>query len=226
MSPLTGREELGAFMAYKAAVFDLDGTLLNTIVDLAWATNYALEQFNMPTYTVDEVRQMVGNGVAKLIRDAVPEGTDDATYQRVLACFKEHYADHSLDNTAPYPGILDAVDTLRAAGVKCAVVSNKPDFAISDLMSNFFPGRFDFALGQRDDLKRKPDPEPVHYALAQIGVNPQDAVYIGDSEVDVATARNSGMPCISVTWGFRDKEFLIEHGATLFIEKPYQLLPD
>lgn len=126
-------------MAYKAAVFDLDGTLLNTIVDLAWATNYALEQFNMPTYTVDEVRQMVGNGVAKLIRDAVPKGTNDETYQRVLACFKEHYADHSLDNTAPYPGILDAVDTLRAAGVKCAVVSNKPDFAIADLMSNFFP---------------------------------------------------------------------------------------
>ncbi len=178
MSPLIGREELGAFMAYKAAVFDLDGTLLNTIVDLAWATNYALEQFNMPTYTVDKVRQMVGNGVAKLIRDAVPEGTDDATYQCVLACFKEHYADHSLDNTAPYPGILDAVDTLRSAGVKCAVVSNKPDFAIADLMSNFFPGRFDFALGQRDDLKRKPDAEPVHYALAQIGVDPQDAVYI------------------------------------------------
>lgn len=95
-------------MSYKAAVFDLDGTLLNTIVDLAWATNYALEQFNMPSYTVDEVRQMVGNGVAKLIRDAVPKGTDDETYQRVLACFKEHYADHSLDNTAPYPGILDA----------------------------------------------------------------------------------------------------------------------
>lgn len=147
-------------MAYKAAVFDLDGTLLNTIVDLAWATNYALEQFNMPTYTVDEVRQMVGNGVAKLIRDAAPEGTDDKTYQRVLACFKEHYADHSLDNTAPYPGILDAVDTLRAAGVKCAVVSNKPDFAIADLMSNFFPGRFDFALGQRDDLKESLMPSP------------------------------------------------------------------
>ena len=201
-------------MVYKAAVFDLDGTLLNTIVDLAWATNYALEQFDMPTYTVDEVRQMVGNGVAKLIRDAVPKGTDDETYQRVLACFKEHYADHSLDNTAPYPGILEAVDTLRAAGVKCAVVSNKPDFAIVNLMSNFFPGRFDFALGQRDDLKRKPDAEPVHYALAQIGVDPQDAVYIGDSEVDVATARNSGMPCISVTWGFRDKNTLLAAGAT------------
>lgn len=140
-------------MAYKAAVFDLDGTLLNTIDDLAWATNYALKQFNMPTYTVDEVRQMVGNGVAKLIRDAVPEDTDDATYQQVLACFKEHYADHSLDNTVPYPGILDAIDILKAAGVKCAVVSNKPNFAIADLMKNFFPGRFDFALGQRDDLK-------------------------------------------------------------------------
>ena len=139
-------------------------------------------------------------GVAKLIRDAVPEGTDDATYQRVLACFKEHYADHSLDNTAPYPGILDAVDALKAAGVKCAVVSNKPDFAIADLMSNFFPGRFDFALVSEMTLKESLMPMPVHYALAQIGVDSQDAVYIGDSEVDVATAHNSGMPCISVTW--------------------------
>ena len=190
-------------MAYKAAVFDLDGTLLNTIVDLAWATNYALEQFNMPTYTVDEVRQMVGNGVAKLIRDAVPEGTDEATYQRVLACFKEHYADHSLDNTAPYPGILDAVDTLRTAGVKCAVVSNKPDFAIADLMTNFF-----------------------HYALAQIDVDPQDAVYIGDSEVDVATAHNSGMPCISVTWGFRDKETLLAAGATTLCDTAEEMVQE
>ena len=156
-------------MAYKAAVFDLDGTLLNTIVDLAWATNYALEQFNMPTYIVDEVRQMVGNGVAKLIRDAVPEGTDDATYQCVLACFKEHYADHSLDNTAPYPGILDAVDTLRSAGVKCAV---------------------------------------------------------GDSEVDVATARNSGMPCISVTWGFRDKETLLAAGATTLCDTADEMVQE
>ncbi|WP_311409209.1 HAD family hydrolase [Lancefieldella parvula] len=205
-------------MAYKAAVFDLDGTLLNTIDDLAWATNYALKQFNMPTYTVDEVRQMVGNGVAKLIRDAVPEDTDDATYQQVLACFKEHYADHSLDNTVPYPGILDAIDILKAAGVKCAVVSNKPNFAITDLMKNFFPGRFDFALGQRDDLKRKPNAEPVHYALAQIGVNPKDAVYIGDSEVDVKTAQNSNMPCISVTWGFRDKDTLLAAGATTLVD--------
>ena len=195
-------------MAYKAAVFDLDGTLLNTIDDLAWATNYALKQFNMPTNTVDEVRQMVGNGVAKLIRDAVPEDTDDATYQQVLACFKEHYADHSLDNTVPYPGILDAIDILKAAGVKCAVVSNKPNF----------PGRFDFALGQRDDLKRKPNAEPVHYALAQIGVNPKDAVYIGDSEVDVKTAQNSNMPCISVTWGFRDKDTLLAAGATTLVD--------
>ena len=205
-------------MSYKAAVFDLDGTLLNTIDDLAWATNYALKQFNMHTYTVDEVRQMVGNGVAKLIRDAVPEDTDDATYQQVLACFKEHYADHSLDNTVPYPGILDAIDILKEAGVKCAVVSNKPNFAIADLMKNFFPGRFDFALGQRDDLKRKPDAEPVHYALAQIGVNPKDAVYIGDSEVDVATAQNSNMPCISVTWGFRDKDTLLAAGATTLVD--------
>ena len=196
-------------MAYKAAVFDLDGTLLNTIDDLAWATNYALKQFNMPTYTVDEVRQMVGNGVAKLIRDAVPEDTDDATYQQVLACFKEHYADHSLDNTVPYPGILDAIDILKAAGVKCA---------IADLMKNFFPERFDFALGQRDDLKRKPDAEPVRYALAQIGVNPKDAVYIGDSEVDVETAQNSNMPCISVTWGFRDKDTLLAAGATTLVD--------
>ena len=205
-------------MAYKAAVFDLDGTLLNTIDDLAWATNYALEQFNMPTYTVDEVPQMVGNGVAKLIRDAVPEDTDDATYQQVLACFKEHYADHSLDNTVPYPGILDAIDILKEAGVKCAVVSNKPNFAIADLMKNFFPGRFDFALGQRDDLKRKPNAEPVHYALAQIGVNPKEAVYIGDSEVDVKTAQNSNMPCISVTWGFRDKDTLLAAGATTLVD--------
>ena len=205
-------------MAYKATVFDLDGTLLNTIDDLAWATNYTLKQFNMPTYTVDEVRQMVGNGVAKLIRDAVPEDTDDATYQQVLACFKEHYADHSLDNTVPYPGILDAIDILKAAGVKCAVVSNKPNFAIADLMKNFFPGRFDFALGQRDDLKRKPNAEPVHYALAQIGVNPKDAVYIGDSEVDVKTAQNSNMPCISVTWGFRDKDTLLAAGATTLVD--------
>lgn len=201
-------------MPYKAAVFDLDGTLLNTITDLAWATNYALKHYHMPTYTVEDVKHMVGNGVAKLIRDAVSANTSEELYQKVLATFKEHYADHSLDTTAPYPGVTEAVDQLRAAGVKCAVVSNKPDFAIANLMNHFFPNKFDFALGQRDDLKRKPDAEPVLFALKQIGVSSNDAVYIGDSEVDIATARNSGMPCISVTWGFRDKEVLLAAGAT------------
>ena len=205
-------------MPYKAAVFDLDGTLLNTIVDLAWATNYALKQYDMPTYTVDEIKHLVGNGVAKLIHDAVPEGTPDELCRKVLATFKEHYADHSLDTTTPYPGVVDAIDRLRASGVKCAVVSNKSDFAIADLMNHFFFGKFDFALGQRDNLKRKPDAEPVHFALQQIDVAPEDAVYIGDSEVDIATARNSDMPCISVTWGFRDKEILLAAGATTLVD--------
>ena len=195
-------------MAYQAVIFDLDGTLLNTLEDLAASTNAALTAFSMPARTVDEVRRMVGNGLGNLIRRAVPAGTPDETQAEVLAAMKAHYALHALDRTELYPQAAAALSGLRAAGIPCAVVSNKADFGVRALHDRFFRGLVRFSFGEREGYPRKPDPALVHLALHQLGLGPEQAVYVGDSDVDAATARNAGMDCILVDWGFRERSLL------------------
>lgn len=210
-------------MAYKAAIFDMDGTLLNTLDDLAASTNAALAAHGMPLRTTDEVRRFVGNGIPNLIRRAVPAGTDEATQRAVFDTFCAHYAVHDADTTAPYPGIIGLLEHLRAQGVLCAVVSNKGDFAVQALVEHYFDGLFGFAVGEREGIRRKPAPDTVFAALEALGVEPGEAVYVGDSEVDVATAQASGLDCIAVTWGFRSVECLLEAGATTLVSTADEL---
>lgn len=210
-------------MAYKAAIFDMDGTLLNTLDDLAASTNATLAAHGMPLRTTDEVRRFVGNGIPNLIRRAVPAGTDEATQRAVFDTFCAHYAVHDADATAPYPGIIGLLEHLRAQGVLCAVVSNKGDFAVQALVEHYFDGLFGFAVGEREGIRRKPAPDTVFAALEALGVEPGEAVYVGDSEVDVATAQASGLDCIAVTWGFRSVECLLEAGATTLVSTADEL---
>ena len=209
---------------YKTYIFDLDGTLLNTLGDLAASTNYALRQYGMPEHTIDDVRRFVGNGVGKLIERAIPEGLANPQYDDVLATFRKHYMLHSLDTTAPYPGIESLLHSLRSHGCNVAVVSNKFYNATVELCRHFFADTVEVAIGERENIRRKPAPDTVFEAMRQLGVSGEDTVYVGDSDVDVATARNSGIPCISVLWGFRDRDFLIEHGATTFVNTPEDIL--
>ena len=209
---------------YKTYIFDLDGTLLNTLGDLAASTNYALRQYGMPEHTIDDVRRFVGNGVGKLIERAIPEGLANPQYEDVLTTFRKHYMLHSLDTTAPYPGIESLLHSLRSHGCNVAVVSNKFYNATVELCRHFFADTVEVAIGERENIRRKPAPDTVFEAMRQLGVSGEDTVYVGDSDVDVATARNSGIPCISVLWGFRDRDFLIEHGATTFVNTPEDIL--
>ena len=209
---------------YKTYIFDLDGTLLNTLGDLAASTNYALRQYGMPEHTIVDVRRFVGNGVGKLIERAIPEGLANPQYEDVLATFRKHYMLHSLDTTAPYPGIESLLHSLRSHGCNVAVVSNKFYNATVELCRHFFADTVEVAIGERENIRRKPAPDTVFEAMRQLGVSGEDTVYVGDSDVDVATARNSGIPCISVLWGFRDRDFLIEHGATTFVNTPEDIL--
>lgn len=207
-------------MKYKAAIFDLDGTLLNTIEDLADSLNYALNKSGLPLRTVAEVNSFVGNGIRKLIERGVPRGTADHITDTVFADFNVHYKLHCADKTKPYNGITDLLRYMRQAGMKTAVVSNKADYAVAQLCKKYFDGLFDITMGERAGLSRKPAPDMVCAVLSSLGLTAADAVYIGDSDVDIATAENANMPLISVSWGFRKKEFLIQCGARLIAHCP------
>lgn len=209
----------------KAVIFDLDGTLLNTLDDLADSTNYALSKFGYPTRTIEEVRQFVGNGVAKLIERAIPEGKNNPNFEKCLAIFKENYAQNMYNKTAPYNGIIEMLSNLKSKGIKIAVVSNKFDLAVKELCKKYFEGFIDFAAGENEaqGIKKKPAPDTVISVLNEFNFPPEDAVYVGDSDVDIMTAKNSKMPCISVTWGFRDEKFLLENGATILINAPSEI---
>lgn len=209
---------------YETYIFDLDGTLLSTLNDLAASTNYALRTHHMPERTLDEVRQFVGNGVKKLMERAIPGGTNNPDFDNTYATFRQHYMQHNLDTTKPYPGIMEMLQQLHNEGKNVAVVSNKFYAATRDLCKHFFAHLVPVAIGEREDIRKKPAPDTVLEALRQMGVSSKGAVYIGDSDVDVMTAQNSGIPCISVLWGFRDKEFLLQHGATTFISSPQELI--
>lgn len=210
-------------MRYNAAIFDLDGTLLNTLDDLADSTNHALISCGYPARTVDEVRMFVGNGVARLIHLAVPEYTPSGAEAHCLELFRAHYLMNMRKKTAPYPGILSLLDRLNAAGCKVAVVSNKFDKAVKELCADYFDTRVPVAIGESAAVRKKPAPDTVLTALEQLDVPASRAVYIGDSDVDIETARNSAMDIISVTWGFRDAPFLLAHGATTLVDTPADL---
>ena len=196
-------------------LFDLDGTLLDTLGDLADSVNHVLTQFGYPNRTLDEIRRFVGNGVFVLIRRAIPENADP---EPVLAAFRGYYQDHCRIKTGPYAGILDALASFKGQ-YPVAIVSNKPDSAVKALCADFFPGIY--ALGEAPDLPRKPAPDMVTKAMAAIGVD--RCVYVGDSEVDVETARNAGVPCLSVTWGFRKEEEIRAAGGLYFCDAPGKL---
>ncbi len=208
---------------YKLAVFDMDGTILDTLEDLKDSTNFALEKCGYPTRTYDEVRRFVGNGIRKLIERAVPEGLTVEQIDRVHEVFTEHYKVHCADKTKAYDGIKPLLEKLRASGVNTAVVSNKADYGVQERCKEYFDGLFDYAVGEREGIRRKPAPDSVNEALRVLGMSKSEAVYIGDSDVDFETAKNAELPCISVLWGFRDEEFLREKGATLFVHDPAEI---
>ena len=209
---------------YDSYIFDLDGTLLDTLTDLAASCNYALLQHGMAQRTIDEVRMFVGNGVKKLMERAIPDGLANPQFDEVYQCFRQHYLKHGLEHTAPYPGVLPMLAELKRRNKRIAVVSNKFYRATEELCKHFFDQYVEVAIGEREGIKKKPAPDTVLEALAQLGVTGDNAVYIGDSDVDIATANNCQLPCISVLWGFRDKDFLLRSGATTLINTPEELL--
>ena len=213
-------------ITYKTYFFDLDGTLLDTLGDLAASVNYALRMHRMPEHSIDDVRRFVGNGVRKLMERAIPEGAENSDFEVTFATFRQHYVAHSLDTTKPYEGIPETLEALKAKGCHLAVVSNKMMAATQDLCRHFFPDTIEVAIGENEaaGIRKKPAPDTVFEALRQLGVGQEGAVYVGDSDVDIETARNSGLPCISVLWGFRDRDFLLQHGAKTLISSPSELL--
>ena len=210
---------------YSIYVFDLDGTLLDTLGDLAASVNYALRTHGMPEHSIEDVRCFVGNGVRKLMERAVPEGADNPQFEAAFATFRAYYMEHAQDTTRPYEGIPETLAALKAQGCRLAVVSNKMRKATEELCRHFFPDTIEVAIGEDEaaGIRKKPAPDTVFEALRVLG-DKGDAVYVGDSDVDIHTAHNAGIPCISVLWGFRDKDFLLQHGAKTLISAPSELL--
>ena len=208
----------------KAVLFDLDGTLLDTLGDLAAAVNRTLAKYALPPRTLDEVRAFVGNGVEKLMERAVPDGRSDPRFEQLLADFKADYALHAADSTAPYPGVVALLQALKARGCKVGVVSNKFDAATKALCARYFGPLVDVAVGEneRGGVRKKPAPDTVLAAMQQLGAS--EGVYVGDSEVDIETARNAKLPCLSVTWGFRSREQLLQSSASVLIDTPEDVL--
>ena len=208
----------------KTTVFDMDGTILDTLSDLATAVNYALSVCGYPARTQSEIKKALGNGVEALIRETAPQDISESERRKCLEMFKAYYSEHMYVKTAPYPGIIKLCSDLKKAGYRLAVVSNKFDSAVSKLCDIYFKGLFDVAIGEDPSVRKKPAPDGVLKALAELGASKEDAVYIGDSEVDYNTALNSGLPCICVTWGFRERAELEKLGATIFADTPAEIL--
>lgn len=204
-------------------IFDLDGTLLNTLDDLADSVNAALRKNGLPERTTDEVRRFVGNGVLNLMRRAIPKGEDNPKFEQTYADFRAYYAQHCTDKTAPYPGIMALLAELSAQGYKLAVVSNKFDAAVKKLNEQYFAGLIPVAIGEKETVRKKPAPDSVFAAMEELQSDAAHSIYVGDSDVDIETAKNAGIPCISVTWGFRDRAFLQEHGAWLYADAAEQI---
>ena len=211
-------------MRYKAVIFDLDGTLLDTLTDLAEGTNYALHVNGFPERTLDEIRRFVGNGARKLIERAVPDGQIEAALEQVRQDFNIYYKVHCKDHTGPYPGIMEMLRELARQGYALGVVSNKPDFAVQELIPEYFPDIFASVSGEREGVAKKLAPDLILEAMKNLKADGSEAIYVGDSEVDLEAAANAGIPCISVAWGFKGRKFLEEQNAGTIIETPSEIL--
>ena len=223
-------------MIYNTYIFDLDGTLLDTLGDLAASVNYALRTHKLPEHSIDDIRRFVGNGVRLLMERAVPDGAANPLFEDAFATFRHYYMAHSMDTTRPYDGILETLSELKSRGCHMAVVSNKMMAATQELCRYFFSDTIEVAIGENEakGIRKKPTPDTVFAALDALGfsrdslekprIPKHSAVYVGDSDVDIQTAHNAELPCISVLWGFRDRDFLIRNGAETFISAPSELL--
>ena len=210
-------------MNWKAVLFDMDGTVLDTLDDLVDSVNHSLAEFSLPTVAPSVVRKNLGNGAEYLIRNCVPLGTPEDVCARVLSFYMPWYDAHCCIRTRPYEGIIDLMRTLKDRGFRLAIISNKPDTAVQELAAAFFPGLLDVAVGESPGIRRKPNPDSVLEAVSRMGLSVTDCVYVGDSEVDIITARNAEMSCISVSWGFRDEETLLSSGASILVKTPEEL---
>lgn len=208
---------------YHTVIFDMDGTLLDTLKDLADAVNYALREMKMPERTLEEIRTFVGNGVRTLMERSVPDGSCNPDFEKTFIKFREYYSVHCNDNTCAYEGIKELLEDLRREGYALAIVSNKPDSAVKELSRIYFNGIVETAIGEKEGVSKKPAPDTVYKALDELGMPVEGTVYVGDSDVDIMTAKNAGIPCISVLWGFRDQEFLLVHGAEQFARIPEEI---
>ncbi len=204
----------------RAVIFDLDGTLLNTLGDLCDSVNFVLDSYGYPKRSIEEVNSFIGNGVGELIRRALPDDAQDK-FDEALARFKEYYGEHSDIKTHVYDGLSEMLIKLRADGYKIGVVTNKVDFAAKSLCNKYFGSLIDIAIGDRASFPRKPAPDSVFEVMSYLGCD--SAIFVGDSDVDVATAKNSSLPCVCVTWGFRDREFLEKCGGELFADNADEL---
>ena len=209
---------------YELIVFDMDGTILDTLDDLHYAVNAAMEKCNLPSRTKEEVKHFIGNGAKKLLERAVGDGKADV--EKALAYFRETYDVHCADHTKPYDGVLSLLQTLKEKGVKMAVLSNKPDPAVRALAKTYFDGLFMEAMGENEGagIRKKPAPDSLLAVMRRLGVSKEKTVYVGDSEVDIQTAKNAGVDSICVTWGFRSRAYLMEEGGEKFADDPAELL--
>ncbi len=211
-------------MKYDLIIFDMDGTILNTLEDLKNSLNYVLQQAGYQTRTLEEVRTFVGNGIRKTIERALPSDIEEEKIDELFSLFMDYYAIHNTDNTKPYNGVIDLLKELKHLGYKTAVVSNKQDSAVKSLCKKFFTGLFDVEIGEKENIAKKPDPDEVNEVLKILNIDRTKSIYIGDSEVDIQTAQNSKMKSIIVDWGFRDRKFLYEHGAEVIVSNPSEIL--
>lgn len=209
---------------YDTVIFDLDGTLLNTLEDLTDSVNFALTLYGFPCRKIDEIRHFVGNGVARLIELSIPDGLNNPNYEKCLADFRRHYSKNMQNKTDAYKGIMELLGQLSKENYKIAIVSNKFDAAVKGLNQLYFKKYIKVAIGESENVSKKPAPDTVFKALDELGSDISQAVYVGDSEVDVMTAKNSGLKCVGVTWGFRNRQLLEEKGADYIIDKPQELL--
>lgn len=205
-------------------IFDLDGTLLYTLENLKESTDFALAKYNYAPISLEQTKDFVGNGIRKLIEKAIPNGQKNINFEECLKTFKNHYSQNMYTKTRPYDGIMKMLENLKGKGIKTAVVSNKFDSAAKELCEKYFENLIDFVIGQSEKIPQKPSPEGVFEVIKHFGGNAQNCIYVGDSEVDIKTAKNANIPCISVSWGYRSKDLLKKEGAEIIVDKPEEIL--